>query len=167
VNFVVIGVDTAFFVAIFYSSWIYAAVRLYCSTSKEGRTLEEVAERFFITRPKAVEICEFLERSGLCVHAGDKYVMGPQSTFVPQGSPYLLRHHTNWRLKAVQAAESLSEEELMFTGVLSVSRADFALLREKMAGFIKKFSELVKDSPAEEVGCFNMDFFWLKETPLR
>jgi uncharacterized protein (TIGR02147 family) len=148
--------------SVFYSSWIYAAARLYCSTKKEGRTLEEVAERFSISRQKAAEIIEFLERSGLCVRDDDTYAMGPQSTFVPQGSPYLLRHHTNWRLKAVQAAEVLSEEELMFTGVLSVSRADFILLREKMAGFIKEFSELVKGSPAEDVGCFNMDFFWLK-----
>ena len=149
--------------AIFYSSWLYPAIRLYCSTSGNGKTLEEIMERFSLPRVKALKLLDFLVQSQLCALSGSHYKMGAQSTFVPQGSPFLNRHHSNWRLKAMQTYESLSEEELMFTGAMSIARKDFELLREKMAGFIKEFSQIVKDSPAEEIACFNMDFFWIRK----
>lgn len=149
--------------AIFYSSWLYSACRLFCSVSENGKTLDEISTRFSIARVRTVEIMDFLLKVGLCLEKKGRYVMGPQSTFVEQGSPFLLKHQTNWRLKAIQGADSLSKEELMFTGPMSISQKDFALLREKMAGFIKEFAEVVKNSPAEELACFNMDFFWIRK----
>lgn len=149
--------------AVFYSSWLYSAIRLYASTDKGGRTVDEIVERFGITRVRALEICDFLTGTGLCSVKNGAYQMGAQSTFVEKGSPFLMKHHSNWRLKAVQSLDNLSEDELMFTGAMSISAADFQRLRERMAEFIKAFSQTVKDSPAEEIACFNMDFFWIRK----
>lgn len=79
------------------------------------------------------------------------------------GSPHLLKHHANWRVKAIQYSDDISEDELMFTSPVSLSTKDFARLRENMVVFIKDFMTAVKESPEEEIACFNMDFFWIRK----
>ena len=149
--------------SLFYSSWYYSAIRLYSSTHSQGRSLEEIMQRFGLPRVRTLEICNFLTSVQLCTEKNGKYLMGAQSTFVEKGSPFLMKHHSNWRLKALQSVDHLSNEELMFTGVMSISHDDFHRFREQTAEFIKNFSQTVKDSPAEEIACFNIDLFWINK----
>jgi len=147
--------------SVFYSSALYSAVRLFTSIGK-GKTVGEVEERFEISRARASEILHFLVETGLCRLEKDRYIMGAQSTFLEQGSPHLLKHYSNWRIRAIRQSEELSEKELMYTSVVSLAQKDFDLLREGMVGFIKEFLDKVHASPAEEIACFNLDFFWIK-----
>jgi uncharacterized protein (TIGR02147 family) len=146
----------------FYSNWLYSAVRLFTSI-EEGKTLEEICVRFAISRAKARTVLEFLTATRLCVEHGGKYRMGTQRTHLPGDSPLVQKHHTNWRLKAIQNSDETSEEELMFTAPLSISRKDFARLREQIMAMIKAASEQVAKTEAEEVACFNVDLFWVKK----
>lgn len=66
-------------------------------------------------------------------------------------------------MKAIQYADDLSETELMFTSPASLSREDFNRLRKKMVLFIQDFLKEVHASPAEDIACFNIDFFWIKK----
>ena len=145
--------------AIFYSHPFYSAIRLWASTSPAGKRLEEIIERFELSRPKALKIINFLLSSGLLTQEADKYKMGTLSTHVESNSPHLLRHSANWRLKAIQYSQDLNDDELMFTSPVSLSKNDFEILREKMVLLIKDFLETVKLSPEEEIACFNLDFF--------
>ncbi|MNL24554.1 hypothetical protein D3C87_1459930 [compost metagenome] len=149
--------------AVIYSSWIYSAVRLFTSVDDKGKTLEQIQERFHLTRQRASDVLNFLESAGLVVLEKDFYKMGPQRTFLEHGSPHLLKHHGNWRIKALQQADKISEKELMFTSPVSLSRDDFEILREQIADFIKHFLTVVKDSPAQDLACLNIDFFWLEK----
>ncbi len=149
--------------SIFYSTALYSAIRLYTSVGDKGKSLIEIAERFEIPRTKAAEILKFLVEIGLCAQRGDRYFMGVQSTHLEQGSPHMLKHHSNWRIRAIRQSEELSETELMYTANVSLSKKDFEKLREKMVGFLKDFLTVVHDSPAEEIACLNLDFFWIKK----
>ena len=80
-----------------------------------------------------------------------------------KGSTHLIRHQTDWRIKSIQAGEDLSEKELMFTCPVSLSKKDFEKLREEIVQFIKKFLDTVHQSPAEEIACLNMDWFWIRK----
>jgi hypothetical protein len=149
--------------SIFYSSPLYSAIHLYTSTGKEGRTLEEIMERFELTRARAVELMRFLREANLVKEEAGRYKMGIQSTHVAQGSPHLLKHHANWRIKAIQTSESLTAKELMFTSQVSLSEKDFEGLREEMVKFIKSFIAQVEASPAEEIASLNLDWFWIRK----
>ncbi len=146
--------------AIFYSSWIYSAVRLFTSVGI-GQTMENVALRFSLSRSAASEILIFLKDAQLCIEENGIYKMKEQHTHLEFGSPFLSRHHTNWRLKSVQRSEKLTGEELMFTSPLSISAKDFAKIREELMNTIKLTSKVIKDSPAENIACFNIDLFWI------
>lgn len=146
--------------AVFYSSWLYPAIRLYCSLGS-GLTLDEVADRFALSRERASRILEFLCNTGLCVKRGHVYAMGPQITHLDRESPFISRHYVNWRSKSLQKSDSLNEDELMYSAPFSISRKDFELLRERLVLFIQEFLKTVQESDPEEIACLNLDLFWL------
>lgn len=148
--------------AIFYSSWIYSAVRLYCSVGN-GKTCEEVAAEFQITRVRALSILNFLTEAALCDIEGEHYRLGTQHTHLDANSPFIQRHHMNWRTKALQRHENISPHELAMTAPLSISVKDFQVIREKLLACLKESFEVAKNSPAEDVAFLNIDFLWLKK----
>ncbi len=148
--------------SIFYSSWIFSAIRLFCSTSDDGKSLQEISERFMLPRQRIVEAIGFMLKSGLIVEHANNYKMGISRTYLENNSPHLPRHHMNWRAKAIQKSDHVQEDELMFTFPMSISRKDFSKVRETLAEALKEISRVVKDSPAEEVGCLNIDLFWIE-----
>jgi uncharacterized protein (TIGR02147 family) len=146
--------------SVFYSSALYSAIHLYTSVDN-GKTLEDIIEKFDISRARAQDIVQFLVASSLCTQENAIFKMGTQSTHVEKGSPFLIKHHSNWRIAAIQKSESLSDEELMFTANISLSQKDFAHLREILIKTIQSLGEKVKDSPAEEIANVNLDLFWI------
>lgn len=146
---------------IFYSSWLYSAVHLFTSTNDKGLTLEEICSRFNVSRIKINEIIIFLLKSGLCNEHNGRFSIGVRSTFVERGSPHLLKHHSNWRLKAIAKSDAISNRELMYTGQVSISKKDFETVREKLTEFLKDTMSLVKDSPAQDIASLNIDWFWI------
>ncbi|MFZ4405264.1 MAG: TIGR02147 family protein [Pseudobdellovibrionaceae bacterium] len=148
--------------SVFYSSWIYSAVRLFCSIG-EGQNLDAIAVRFQLSRDKVVEITQFLLTTGLCQEVNGKIMIGALHTHIGMDSPLLQRHHANWRTKALQKIDSLNTSELMFTGPFSLSKTDFAKIRENLLQMISQTLKTVKASPAEDLACLNIDFFWLEK----
>jgi len=150
-------------IAVFYSSPLYSVIRLFCSTDNKGKTLAEICERFEISKNKGALVLKFLSETHLCAEENGKYKMGTQSTHLEQGSPHLPKHLSNWRVRAMRRSEDLEESELMYSAPVSLSKKDFESLREEMVAFIKSFLAKVHASPAEEVACLNLDFFWIKK----
>lgn len=144
--------------AIFYSSWKYAAI--WSSTAiEDGQTLDEIAERFKMGRENAAEVVQFLLQSGLCSEVAAVYSIGKVHIHVPNESPLVVKHHTNWRMRAVHKMDERDVDELFFTSPMSVAKTDFAIMREKLNSLIKDVVDVAKVSKAEEVVCLNIDFF--------
>jgi len=146
--------------SIFYSSKIYSAIHLYTSIGK-GKSLEEIMKRFDLKRMRAMEIISFLLSVGLISEQNGVYIMEGKTTHVEKGSPFLLNHHTNWRITAVDKAERISDEEMMYTGNFSLSKKDFLKIREELVASLQRVIETVKESPAEELANLNIDLFWM------
>ncbi len=145
----------------FYSTWLYSAVRLFCGIGA-GKKFEDICGEFNLDRERGVRIVNFLISVGLIVQENSFYKMGPARTHVGKTSPFVTKHHTNWRIRAIERSQNLKDNELMFTGPMSLSQKDFDILRERMVGLIREVSDVVKDSESEVLGCFNLDFFRLK-----
>jgi len=147
--------------SVFYSSWIYSAVHIFTSINGDGATLEEIASRFSMDKSKANDIVQFLFSSGIITEKSGRYLPGVQSTFVEQGSPHLLKHHSSWRLKAIQKSENLSHTDMMVTGQYSISKKDFLKLREDLAEIVKSINNTIKETDPEGIVCLNLDWFYL------
>ncbi len=144
--------------ALYYSNWQYIAIWL--STSIDGYdTIESISSRFNIEPLKALRIIDFLIDTGLCINNDGKYKMGNTRTHLEATSPLVIRHHTNWRIKAIENFESLAPQELAFTAPLSISKEDFKTLKNDILDFIELASKKVKKTTPEVVACLNIDLF--------
>lgn len=147
--------------AIFYSTWLYSAIRLYCSIGS-GKTLEEICHQFHLGRKKALSYVDFLEKIGLIFLQDERYKLGEVHTNLSGDSPFIIKHHMNWRVKALQRQENTRVEEMAFTAPMSLSKKDFLKIREKLLASIKEVIELAKESEAEDVAFLNIDWFWIE-----
>lgn len=142
----------------FYSEWFYSGVRM--ATSIESvRSPDQIAERLGLARPIVVKVLEFLLAHGLVKIEGDAYVMGPQSTHIGAGELLVSRHHTNWRLKAIEAIGRRSERALHFTAPLSIANQDIEEVRRLLLRNLDDVFEIVDRSEAERVACLCLDWF--------
>ena len=146
----------------FYSSWIFSAVRLCCSIA-QGQTAEEISQKLSLPRTRVLEVLEFLRESGFVHQDRVRYTLGTQYTHLGKDSPFLIRHHSNWRMRALQRSDTLSDQELMYTAPFSISEKDFPILREQLVAAIQEFLKTVKASQGEMVACLNMDLFRVTE----
>jgi uncharacterized protein (TIGR02147 family) len=142
----------------FYSQWSYSAVRMLTSVP-EVRTTEEIAERLGISRPSVVKILEFLLASGLVESQKGEFKMGPLSTHIGAGEMLVARHHTNWRLKAIEKIAQDTTSGLHFTSPISISRTDMRIVQKMLIKTIDQVFDVVDPSPAQEVACLCVDFF--------
>ena len=85
--------------------------------------------------------------------------MGPAVIFLTIDSPHAVKHHANWRLRAMQKFDTREESELFYTTPMSMSKADFLKIRELLAKAIEETLAICKDSKSEEVVNLNIDFF--------
>ncbi len=146
--------------AIFYSSWIYVAIFVATSVN-DGSTLSEISEHFKISLEKTEEILNFLVKTGVCYFENGLFKMGKTVIHVPDESPFVVKHHMNWRVKAMERLDHRSKQDVFFTSPMSLSKADRKKVRELFAHTIQQALKICKDSPAEEVICLNVDLFSL------
>jgi len=146
--------------AVFYSTWVYSALHLFCGTKQNGVTLDEICNKLLCSRQKASEYMHFLIKTGLCKVENDRFLIHTLSTFIDNDSPHLLKHHNNWRIKAIQKSDNISKNELMFTAQVSISEEDFDIIREQITKSIDDILKTVKSSGTETLAFLNID--WLK-----
>lgn len=146
----------------FYSTWLYSAIHL-MTTLDQKPNFKTICDRFHLSPQEAQEVISFLVEIGLVLEKEGEYFPGVKNTHLAKSSIFIVNHHRNWRLKAIQAVDHLTEQELMYTCNFSVSRKDFSVIREEFMKVIQKFLKIAQESPAEDLAQLNIDLFWLRE----
>jgi uncharacterized protein (TIGR02147 family) len=147
--------------ATFYSAWFYTAVSLLCSVP-EFQTVDSIASRLELQKSTVSKVFEFLTSTGICVEEDGRIKPATQRTHIGADSILVTRHHTNWRLKAIENFDHLSTtDELAFTSPLMVSTKDIPRIREILGETVEKVMKLVRQSGAESLCCLNVDWFEL------
>lgn len=146
--------------SVFYSSWLYQAVRILISIEgNQFDTVEKIANELKRDRQKISEIVDFLLKANLCVLEKKHLRIGSRSTHVDSKSPHVQRHHWNWRQVALQKSENSLPEDFFFTAPMSLSIEDYDKLREDLLNFVGNVHKKVANSNPEKVACLNIDFF--------
>ncbi|MBC7386371.1 MAG: TIGR02147 family protein [Cryobacterium sp.] len=145
--------------ATFYSHWFYSAVRIVSAIPKY-QSLEVIGRHFRVPKLQLEKTARFLVKVGLCHAAGDRLTIGPRTTHLEADSPFVSRHHANWRLRAMERHAFLSEKkELSYTSPMALSRTDALRIRARLVDEIKQVCEVVDASNSETAYCLNIDWF--------
>ncbi len=146
--------------ASYYSSWLPAAIHVMLSIPAL-RTVEALSRCLRVERASIERVLNTLAETGLAEARDGVYVPLLQNPHLSSDSPFLLQHHTNWRLQAVRAIENQRPNDLHYSSVASLSEEDFLRFRENMTQFIQETGKMIRQSREEVVCGICIDLFKL------
>lgn len=146
--------------AVYYSSWHYGAV--HAALLVPGlRTVATLARRLALSERKVAEVLEFLCSIGVVKLDKNNFQTTANWVRLGKSSPLIAQHHTNVRLKAIDAIHEGRPDELHYSGYFSLSRQDAALIRDQWLKTLAETQSLITKSPAEEAFGICIDVFEL------
>jgi len=122
-------------------------------------SVDSLAIQFGISKKATREIVDFLLQHGLCINKDGKLTMGVQSTHLTPESPFLLSHHRNWRIKALEKMSKNFSDDLFYSGPMSLSKDLASDIRKNILALVESTVKKVIPSPSEELMCLNVDWF--------
>lgn len=150
--------------ATYYSSWIYMAVHFLVGI-KEYSEREKIKKILKLNSNKLNAVISFLVKNGLVKETSEGLLaVGVNSIRLGNESPWIVKHHTNWRMKAIENLENEVLSDLHYSGVYTMSEKDAIAIKNILLDTIKKNVEIVKESKEEKMFVMNMDFFNLFKT---
>lgn len=147
---------------IYYSSWQYAAVHIIL-TIPHFQQLDKISEVLKIPKSRTKKILDYLTSVGLAQQNGLTFLPGSTQIYLSRDADGISRHHSNWRMKAIDSLDQDSANDLHFSAVVSVSSEDYAKIRENLARDIQKAIAQIQVSKEEVLCAFNLDFFKLTD----
>ncbi|MNL60853.1 hypothetical protein D3C87_1847030 [compost metagenome] len=96
---------------------------------------------------------------GLIELTGGKISSKNSTIHLGEDSPWVTRHHMNWRHKTAEKLSRNDKEGLHYTSVISCSQADFAKVHETFIELIKKTRKTVAASADEVLGHYSLDLY--------
>lgn len=144
----------------YYSSWHYAAIHL-AVLDASLRTVEALQSKFQIPVARLLGILEFLCAKGLLKKEKNCYRTTENFLYLDPHSPLIQHHHTNWRLKAIDAVTVRNPNEIHYSGVLSLSHEDYEWVRGKLSTLLEETADRLKNSADEKLAVLNFDLFGL------
>lgn len=144
--------------AIYYSSWVYTGIRN-LSALESFHDAHSIASRLQIPLSVVNQTLDFLINHGLCKIQDGKLTYGPAYTHVGNDSPFVVKHHQNWRIRGFQFMEQNLAENLYYTCPMSLSKDTAEELRKHFVDVIQDVWKRVGPSKSEEVYCLNLDWF--------
>ncbi|MES2767758.1 MAG: TIGR02147 family protein [Bdellovibrionota bacterium] len=146
--------------SLFYSNWYYSAIRL--STLIPGNeNADKIAAHLSLPIHVVQKVMTFLLNHKLAVEEKGKIKIGPQRTHIEASSPFVNRHHINWRLKGIEHMDNLHPDELFYTSPMTLSAKSMNEIKKMLLKLVVDMSEEVKLAKDEKIACLNIDFFEL------
>lgn len=142
----------------YYSSWHYIAIHALLSV-KEYQNKEVISQRLSLPLEKVNEVIEFLLEIGLIVKESDGYSFTSKDFHLTSDSPMISKHHTNWRLRSISSLDRKSDDDLHYSGVISVKKEDAMAIKNILIKSLQDVRDVIKDSSEQEVYCYTIDMF--------
>ena len=142
----------------YFSSWLWSAVH-FLTAVPQYQTSNEIGERLGLSTKLVNFYLEGLVRKGFVERHGSRWIYKGGEFHAKRGSALVLLHHQNWRQRAFMDAQDVNTEGVHFTAVQTMSRSDFALLKQKTLDLVAEFGKIAGPSAPEEAVAFTCDFF--------
>lgn len=142
----------------FYSSWLFSATRILSALPKMNNS-KDISDRLNMPLGLVNNIVEFLVEKKLCKFENNKLTYGAYRTHIGKDSPFVVKHHQNWRVRGFQSMELRRDEDLFFTQPMALSIEAAEKIRIMLPGIIEQIHGISGPSESEVVRCLSIDWF--------
>ena len=144
--------------AIFYSVWYFLAAQIGLTIPK-WRTHDELSKHLGLSPSRIAETLQFLCEAGLVRKEGTQFIPTETQIRLGKDSHHILKHHTNWRVKAIESLENEDLNDLHYSSVISLSEKDVLRIKNLLLDQLKDNLKIIGDSKEECLYSMNIDFF--------
>lgn len=145
----------------FYSNWYFSALRL-LTDIPQYQTRASLMSSLPLPAQTLGEAISFLVNTGLIREEKGRLIIGPSQTHLPSNSPYVWTTHKNWRLKAMERHAQVRDQELFYTGPMSISIDDVEKIRELLVQTIAEITKIASTSKPETLVALGVDWFGVR-----
>ncbi len=144
--------------AIYYSSWLYSTLHVMLSI-KDFDSRTRIAEVLQMPTKKVGEILDFLVSAGIAKEVQGRYSLTTLSLHLPHDSPFISKHHSNWRVQAMASLDYEKSDDVHYSTVFSIAEKDVLKIKSILVDAIAQINSVMKDSPEEIVRTLCVDLF--------
>ncbi len=125
----------------------------------QNQTIEALQKQFQLTLNRVISVLDFLIELGLVEKTKNKFSVKQAMIHLEKESPLLMQHHLHWRMRAIEAIQLKSIDDLHYSGVISLSLADYDWVKAQLTQLLQEIIDRVKESPDETLATLNFDWF--------
>jgi len=144
----------------YYSFWYYAAIHMLL-TIPEYRTVANISKKLKMPTFLIKKVLQDLSNMGLAKNEASEWSATESSLHLPKRSAVSSINHLIWRQKisSYLSERPMDEDQFHYTGVFTLSRADFERIRTVLIDTIANVRKRIIESPEEELVCLSCDWF--------
>ncbi|MFZ4715675.1 MAG: DUF4423 domain-containing protein [Bacteriovoracaceae bacterium] len=142
----------------YYSVWYYSAIHIL--TSIPGcNSPDMISQKLKLDILTVKNSLDFLVEKSFVKIVDGNYVIGSRRIHLKKGSPMLPRHHSNWRIKAIESVDRENADDLHYTAVLGIAKEDMKFFREKLLKLLEEFEPIITKSVEDSQVVMLFDLF--------
>ena len=142
----------------YHSSWEWTAIH-FATSVPALQTVDALSKKFSLAPDRVREILETLSKQNYVRKDEKKWIYQSGAGHLPKSSPLLQFEHFHWRMKAL--ADAQKNQSAHFTSLHTMSKKDFAHLRQLLTNYIETYTQVASPSEPEEVVVFCADLFYV------
>lgn len=143
---------------LYYSSWHFTAIHM-CLMVPELRTRKAMSEYLGLSTEMVSRVLSFFVSRGLAEQKGGEYFSGPTRIHLPSDSPLVAKHHTNWRMQAIQSLDRQLPRDMHYSLIMSLSEEAAEKVRTILLNSVQEIEPVLKAAKDETVYALNLDLF--------
>jgi uncharacterized protein (TIGR02147 family) len=142
----------------YYSAWYYAAVHMLVSVP-HFNSPEKIARALEIDPLLTKNVIQFLLEKEIITEGKNSYDVGLKRIHLAADSAMIMRHHNNWRTRAMTAIDHNNKEDLHYSLVFTTSEKDIPKIKEVLVESIQKVRGIFRESKDEKAVSLVIDLF--------
>ena len=142
----------------FYSSSLYATLHVLSSIPRLNK-ISDIGRVLGAPEAEVKSAIDFLAGLGVVVSKDGRITPGSRHVHLGRDSKFLVNHHLNWRLKSIDRIREHYDEDLHYSGAMSLSLDDVIKIKDLLAGSLAKATEIAVASKEETAYVLCFDFF--------
>jgi uncharacterized protein (TIGR02147 family) len=135
--------------ATYFSAWYYSAIHILIMMMPGFDRPETIEEYLRLPKKLVQRVIHFLENEGLISRNDTGYIKGPLNIHLGTDSGMLSKHHTNWRIAAIQSFEYERPHDLHYSSAVAINRKDAEKIRKLFIDSIERARAVITESKSE------------------
>lgn len=142
----------------YFSSWIYGAIH-FLTCIPEFQNVKNLSQRLSLGESIVLEVLKDLEQMNFVTKSREGWIYKSGEFHLERTSPLVVMHHQNWRQRAVLDAQNFEHQNIHYTTILTLSKADTEKIQGLILDFLAQINRIAAPSNPEDEVVLTMDFF--------